>query len=74
MIKNRDKIVNRDISKIKKKNVFAISPTPIAEGDQTHHPAQSIQPHPPTPGPRLCPCNAILPLPLRRPVHATDVK
>ncbi len=55
MIKNRDKIVNRDISKKKKKtwyDIFAISPTPIAEGDQTHHPAQS---HPPTPRAAIVP-------------------
>ncbi len=46
MTKNRDKIVNRDISKKKKKVIFfAISPTPS---------------HPP-PSPRLCPRYAILP-------------
>ncbi len=45
---------------------------PLAERDQTHHPAQSIHLNPsPSPGPRLCPCNAISPLPLCKSVHAT---
>ncbi len=43
---------------------------PLAEGDQTQHPAQS-KPLPPTSGLRLSPCNTISPLPLRRSVHAT---
>ncbi len=30
-------------------DIFAISPTPIAEGDQTHHQAQSIHNTPPPP-------------------------